>query len=495
MTVLLLLDALLAAAVLLLPTERRQALAVVATLVVTPVLLVAHVADTDAVQSLVDRPVVLVGAVVVAAAVVAGLTWLLLRRPGLLPLLAMAALPFRVPLAVGGSTSNLLVPFYAVIAAGALAFVITALREPDPARGGPRRTPAVGWLERALAATLVLYALQAFGSEDTGKAIENAVFFYVPFALLLVLLARLAWTRALALRCLGVLAGLAVLFALIGFVEYATRDLLLNPKLIASSSFESYFRVNSLFYDPNIYGRFLMVVLLGLSGVLLWTRSQRDALVTSGLLVVLWAGLLVTFSQSSFAGLLLGLAILGGLRWGVRRAAIGVGAVVAVGLAVVLLAPGAINLDLGASNGLDSATSGRTDLIQGGVDLAADKPVLGWGSGSFSRAYRDHQDASAQRAVSASHTIPITVAAEQGIVGLLLYLALLVLALRRLLAGAGDDPARAVVAAAFCALLLHTMLYAAFLEDPLSWALLGVGLGLARAAPPSRRRARVVPSS
>jgi hypothetical protein len=39
-----------------------------------------------------------------------------------------------------------------------------------------------------------------------------------------------------------------------------------------------------------------------------------------------------------------------------------------------------------------------------------------------------------------------------------------------------------VVLAAFCALLLHTMLYAAFLEDPLSWTLLGVGTALARGA-------------
>ena len=50
---------------------------------------------------------------------------------------------------------------------------------------------------------------------------------------------------------------LALGFALIGFVEYATKSLLLNPKVIASNAFGSYFRVNSLFFDPNIYGRFL----------------------------------------------------------------------------------------------------------------------------------------------------------------------------------------------------------------------------------------------
>ena len=38
--------------------------------------------------------------------------------------------------------------------------------------------------------------------------------------------------------------------------------------------------------------------------------------------------------------------------------------------------------------------------------------------------------------------------------------------------------ARCVVAAAFCALLLHTFVYAAFLEDPLTWALLAMAAAL-----------------
>ena len=40
--------------------------------------------------------------------------------------------------------------------------------------------------------------------------------------------------------------------------------------------------------------------------------------------------------------------------------------------------------------------------------------------------------------------------------------------------------ARAGIAAAFVALIVHTLLYAAFLEDPLMWALLGAGVALAR---------------
>ena len=73
----------------------------------------------------------------------------------------------------------------------------------------------------------------------------------------------------------------------------------------------------------------------------------------------------------------------------------------------------------------------------------------------------------------------MTVGAEQGVPGLLVYLALLAAALALLLRGARVSPARAGVAAAFVALIAHSMLYAAFLEDPLTWTLLGAGAALA----------------
>ena len=84
--------------------------------------------------------------------------------------------------------------------------------------------------------------------------------------------------------------------------------------------------------------------------------------------------------------------------------------------------------------------------------------------------------------VSDSHNIPVTVAAEQGIVGELLYLALLVTAFITLFRGARGDPYRVAIAATFAALVLHTMLYADFLEDPVTWTLLAIGGALAVAA-------------
>ena len=42
-----------------------------------------------------------------------------------------------------------------------------------------------------------------------------------------------------------------------------------------------------------------------------------------------------------------------------------------------------------------------------------------------------------------------------------------------------SSPARVAILAAFVALVVHTWAYADFLEDPIAWALLAVGCGLA----------------
>jgi O-antigen ligase len=471
----------LAAAAVLAPRARLRAAAMLAALVVTPVLLVAEIWSSPQVAGVRERPALALAGLAAALVVVGVLAALMARRPAVLGVLAVAALPFRVPIESGGSTANLLVPLYVVIGAGALAWLVPRLRDVetfDPPR-------ANGRLEWLLMGFVGLYAIQSAYSPDTAKALEQVVFFYVPFALLFALLRDLEWSPRLLKTCFGVLVALALVFAGIGFVEYQMRELLLNPKVISSNQFEEYFRVNSLFFDPNIYGRFLALVMLGLAGVLLWVRETRAVVAAAAALAVLWGGLLLTLSQSSFAALLGGLAVLAALRWSARWTVAAVAALAAVGLVLVVAFSGALRIDFGSTDSLDRATSGRYALMAGGIGLARERPLLGWGSGAFGHAYRRQERASSAQAVSASHTIPITVAAEQGIPGLVVYLALLAAALALLLRRARAWWPRAVIAACFVALVLHTWLYAAFLEDPITWTLLGIGVALARRPAPA----------
>lgn len=422
----------------------------------------------------------LAGAALGAALVIALLAIVMRRNEQAFPLLAVLALPFRLPISADGRTVNLLIPLYLVVAAGAIAHLLPRLLA--------REERGLGTLEWLLLASVVLYAMQALYSSDKAKAGENLAFFYVPFALLLVLLRDVRWTRELLLRCLAVAVALAVVFAGIGFVEYARKELFLNPKVVAANEYDNYFRVNSLFFDPNIYGRFLAIVMILLSAIVLWRRRERDVLLTGAVLLWLLAGLVTSFSQSSIAALLLGLAILAAYRWDTLITAYVSAALVVLALAVVLLAPASLHFGLKGSGGsTQNATNGRTKLIEGGLELFAKRPLYGYGSGSFQHEYEEHSKTGAQNATSASHTIPITVAAEQGIVGLALYVALLLVAFATLLRGAGRSPPRIAILACFAALVLHTFAYADFLEDPITWTLLGIGLALARCGLPGER--------
>jgi putative inorganic carbon (HCO3(-)) transporter len=492
-------------------SERQRALAMLAALMLTPVLLSADIWHTSQLTHLRHQPAKAAAAVVLGLVVVAALAELIRRRPQAFPLLAVLALPFRLPIATGGGTSNLLIPLYLVVGAAALAYLVPCLlrrstpterqppmlaetgtdwgdtrfaRIPEPASipksanaGGVCPPASAEWL---LMATVVLYALQAAYSADFSKALENMVFFYVPFALLFALLREVRWTRELLLRCLAVAVALAVVFAGIGFVEYARKQLFLNPKVVAADQYGNYFRVNSLFFDPNIYGRFLALTMVGVTAGVLWSVRRREVL--GGGIVLLWllGGLVTSFSQSSIAALLLGLAVLAAYRWDVRGTLYVAVALAAIALVAVLAAPPSLHLGLsGKGASASSATSGRTKLIEGGLRLFADRPLQGFGPGSFAQEYRSHEHVTSNSATSASHTIPVTVAAEQGIVGLALYAALLVAAFAVLFGGAGRSPPRIALAACFAALVLHTFTYADFLEDPETWVLLGIGLALA----------------
>jgi O-antigen ligase len=246
-----------------------------------------------------------------------------------------------------------------------------------------------------------------------------------------------------------------------------------------------------VFWDPNIYGRYLALATVVAMSALLWARECRSLAMLTALVAVLWLGLFPTFSQSSFAALLAGLAVLAALKWSLRWTLVAVGAFVVLGVLMVLLTGGRASL-----NRINIDTSGRANLVSGGIHLFAQRPLYGYGSGSFPKAYREHVETH-KAPVSVSHTEPVTIAAEQGLVGLAAYTALVLTALWTMaanlrgplskLSASTTGPARlqpiarAAVLATFTALLVHTMAYAGFFEDPITWVLLAAGASLAAA--------------
>ena len=208
-------------------------------IVLTPVLLLADLWNSPHLSVVHRHPLEAVLGGVLALAVLISLAAVIARRPWLVALLVVLTLPFRIPISTGGTTSNLLIPLYVVLAAATLAYVGSefgfwdrrrgpespvgsegaATTSASAAEGAPTAgasatgyppmtgasntessatggAPAVAWMERLLVAYVVLYAVQATYSLDFQLALQQVVFFYVPFGLGYCVLRELRWEPA-----------------------------------------------------------------------------------------------------------------------------------------------------------------------------------------------------------------------------------------------------------------------------------------------------------
>jgi O-antigen ligase len=406
-------------------------------------------------------------AVVAGVVLAVSLGGLFSHWPWALPGLALLAVPARIPVDVGGTEAKLLLPLYAVIAGAALALAWSLWREPPRAR-------ELGLLTWPGALLPCWFALSALWADDVSAGAVTLFFFVLPFTLLAFMLARLPWRDAAVVRLYRVLMAMAIVFAGIGIWQWVAEDVFWNDKVIASNAFKSFHRVNSVFWDPSMYGRFLVVALLA-SVVLLLLGRRRRELAIGLAIVVLWVGLLFSFSQSSFLALLAGVTLSAMLAWR-RRAAVA---------ALALCAAVAVSVGVASPGQLDRATSGRFDLVVTGVEIAADHPLAGVGVGGFERAYTERRESKGPSPLDASHTTPVTVAAETGVVGLGIFLwlvgAVLFVALRGWRATRSfADNARIVGGVCLAAVFTHSLFYNAFFEDPLTWELLALAVLAAR---------------
>jgi putative inorganic carbon (hco3(-)) transporter len=445
-------------ALLLVATNRRDRLAGLGFAVFGACLLGAAIAP--------HRPLEIVGGILVLLAVAALLAALFLRVPWIVPLLALACVPIRVGVHVGGASSKLLVPLYVVIL-GAVVKLGWELVH------GDERIRELRFAVWPLAAYIGWTGLSVAWSKDVQQGAIEVLAFYVPFALLAITVARLPWSK-LGVRALyAEVAVMAVVFSAIGFYQYDTRDIFQNPKVIYANAYAPYFRVNSVFWDPSVYGRFLVIAMVPSLVLIVRGRSPRLALAAAAAVVVTWFGLLISFSQSSFAALLVVVLALAFVAWRWR-------ALVAVVLAIAVLAGISVaqpqirrSIQHHTTGGLNNATSGRFSLVANGIRIAAHHPVLGVGVGGFKRAYADRVHLKGKDPKkAASHNTPVTVAAETGLVGLGLFAWLLVATLRQAWRRRGQTAL--VAGLGIAAILVHSLFYNAFFEDPMTWALFGL---------------------
>jgi hypothetical protein len=418
-----------------------------------------------------------VAASLVGLAVMCAAASVLVKRPWLTPLAVLIAAPFRPPIKFDSSSAVLvtvardgalgrLLPLYFVLVAAVLALGWRALRgEQMREIGRTIMLPAAAFFAWAY--------LSLLWAKDLEAAANQLVFFTLPFALLLVVVARSPYPPGLV-RKLGITGvSLAVLFAAVGLWQAATHKLFFfAPNLQVSNANTDYFRVTSLFGDPSLYGRHVVLGIAVLLAVL--AAGRVKPWLGIGLLAFLWLGLLFSYSQSSMVALvvitLAVAAAAGDAR--VRRA------VLAIGVLGLLLGAGFLTAKLVEGSRLNQLTSDREQRVTDTLRVVRHNPLIGVGIAGQPRASRLAAHSQRPTPDFVSHTTPLTVSAELGVIGLALYAWLLVGGARVIYeVSRRDEGLGLALGAAFLALFVHALFYSGFLEDPLTWVVLGVSAG------------------
>jgi O-Antigen ligase len=430
----------------------------------------------------------LAGLLVLAAAAV-----VFVRYPALVVPALLLAAPFRLPfdfdrdhrfffaLAQGGRLGRL-VPLYLVLAAAVAAYLWRVLRGAEVA-AIPRL------LAVPAAAFFALASLSLLWSRDLDAGANLQAFFLLPFAALVAVVARAELAPWLPKALAWIAIGLASLFAAIGLWQEATKDLFFySPQLEVANAYSPFFRVTSLFTDPSLYGRHLVLgfaVLL----VMLWA-GRINPYLAAAIGTLLFAGLYFSYSQTSMAALF-AVAFVITLVAGDRIARRGVAAASVV---VVLAAAGFLLADA-KDQSIADVTSGRWTRVERTADVVREAPFFGVGLGAQPKASQElaEQDG-ARTARFVSHTTPLTVAAELGVVGLAIYGLLLAAAIRMIMLLRLRDAVLALsLGAVLLALFVHALAYSGFFEDPITWLTLGIGAAYL-AAPAVAREPAVAPS-
>ncbi len=399
------------------------------------------------------------------------------RYPEVAPVALLVAAPFRIPVELGNQDAFLLLPLYLVLTSTVLALAYRMLR-------GYRPAAAPRFLVAAVAAVVAFTTVSYLWTWDERSGAITLAFFVFPFTAGFAVVARTPLAAWLP-RVLGAtLVGLGILFAGVGIWQAHTRTVFFARDVEVANAYTSFFRVTSLFKDPSLYGRYLVIPIAVLLAVVLLRRNgSLDWLGATALGAFLFWGLYYSYSQSSFVALFvvtfaLALLVLG--KW--LRVAL-----LACALAVTLAAA-AVAADAIEGRSSKDVTSGRSRLVSVTLEVVAERPVAGVGVGGQPRASTDLVGRGSPNR-NASHTTPLTVLAEQGMIGLALYAWLLAAAAWAfyLVAERRDRMLGIGLAAVLLVLVVHSLLYAGFFEDPLTWgvvALAAAALATPRAAAP-----------
>jgi O-antigen ligase len=253
-------------------------------------------------------------------------------------------------------------------------------------------------------------------------------------------------------------------------------------------------RAVSTLANPGILGMFLGVGIVLALAVLTWGGPRSFRRLSMLTLIVGLPGLLATLTRGPILATAVAAVLV--LVFGHKRL-LGVAVTAASVIVIVALWPSIRATTLYQERGAETTTvQARSGLQDWSLQLAAQKPVFGWGYGSFDRV-KNTSELTAAGGIpirnlleNTSHNTYLTILVETGAIGLLLYVLPFLI-----LAGRGAARARArspdswiiagTIASLFVIVLSAVTLDLRFFSfaQMLPWVLLGILRGAATSAP------------
>ena len=462
----------LGAVLTLVPRGRLLPLAGLALLgVATAGLARSLVGDHDLGRLLTEPAGVALVGVGTAAAVLGAVP--LARYPAVVPIALLAAAPFRIPVRVGEEDAFLLLPLYLVLTSAVLALAYRVVARDE------RPAPTPFLLALPLAAFVTFTAVSFLWTWDERDGGIALAFFVFPFTAAFAIVARSPLASWLPRALLVTVVALGSVFAAVGLWQAHTRTVFFARDVEVANAYTTFFRVTSLFKDPSLYGRYLVVPIAVLLVVILVRQGRTvDWVASAALVSFLFWGLYYSYSQSSFVALFV-------VTFAVALVGVGRRLRIVLLVCAVVAAVGAAGFAAQAVEGRSAreATSGRSRLVTVTLDAFVERPIVGVGVGGQPQASAEISGRGSPGR-NASHTAPLTILAEGGVVGLVLFLWVFAAASWALYLVTARDRALGIgLAAVLLALVVHSMLYAGLFEDPLTWGVLGLAAAVLAAAP------------
>lgn len=277
----------------------------------------------------------------------------------------------------------------------------------------------------------------------------------------------------------------SIVFSFFVVIGFGVFQLIFN---LMTKSFG--YRLSSIFYDPNIFSRFILIGLFFIIAHLVYAKKYiikkniLISLVCFGLICLVF-----TFSRSGYATFLLGLIVLTIFS---KNRKIKVGVVLSA-IVIGILSFSFLNIQRNFSEMgslIEPSSFNRLQLLFAGVDIIMDNWLLGIGYTNFPSFYvKNYVEGLFNMTLFnyemlgyaiSIHNWFVEVWAEQGIIGLISFVTIFVLLLKKikkLIELTSSDTHKSLLIGSYlmiCLFLFHGLFYHTFISQFYFWVMLGV---------------------